>query len=97
MDKLNRLRNSSHSQTKRLVLRALRDRDSGGCHQSSLVKYICSLTEVTSLRGNARKDFEAKVNKAVGALLREKRPKIERSKSSDYLRLVRHMRKTWTY
>ena len=90
---LERLKRLTHSQVKNIVLRALRSQDSGGCHQANLLKLICSVAEVNSLRGQPRKDFEAKVNKAVGALLREGKPKITKPNNGDWIRLARKTRK----
>jgi hypothetical protein len=91
LESLKRLQNDG---IKRLILRVLRKMESGSCRQSSLVKHICSLTDVTTLRGKPRQDFETKVNHAVGALLREKPPKFERpNKSSDLVRLTKRRKR----
>ena len=91
--KLDDLTRANHERVKGLVLRALRSKASGGCHQSSLVRLICSTVGVKTLKGEHRKEFEWMVNKAVGALLHEKPPRIVRpNPKSDFIRLLKKPR-----
>lgn len=78
MAKLDTLKNAKHESVKTWILQALRSTESGRSSQDTIVRKICSIRGVSTLRGTPRADFAAKVNKAIGAMLREKRPKIER-------------------
>lgn len=89
MARLDNIKNAKHEDVKSWVLRALQQQKSGRSSQHTLVSKICSMRGVKSLRGTPRADFEAKVNKAVGAMLRQKRPLIERAGSgADYIKLT---------
>ena len=78
MAKLDTLKNAKHESVKSWIVQALRSTESGRSSQDTIVKKICSMRGISTLRGTPRADFAAKVNKAIGAMLREKPPKIER-------------------
>jgi hypothetical protein len=78
MAKLDTLKNAKHETIKNWIVQVLRDTESGRSNQDTLVRKICSMRGVSTLRGTPRTDFAAKVNKAIGAMLREKPPRIER-------------------
>ena len=94
--KLRTLKSLKHDRLKELVSKALKMQPLGSCHQSTIITKICSVAEVTTLRGRPRTEFEGRVNKAISALLRENPPKLVRPNSkSDFIRLTKPP-KLWT-
>ena len=89
MDKLDKLKHCKHEVLKELVIKALRNTESGRCSQETVVKKICQIRGVQTLRGKPRGEFTVKVNRAISALLRENPPRIERCGSGNrWIRLA---------
>lgn len=85
-DRLSRLKNADHETLKKWIWRIL-NHQAKGCHRGTIVTKLCQAHEVTTLRGQPRRDFQEKVNKAIGALLREKEIK-ETGGNDQFLSLV---------
>jgi hypothetical protein len=83
---LDRFKHSTHEQIKKWIVAALKETESHSCQQQNLVKRICSLKGISTLRGQPRKDFEHKVNKAIGAMKRS--GQLATTKNSPTVRLV---------
>lgn len=83
-----------HDDLKGAIVRLLRNRKNGGgrgsIRRSILQRELARFLEYSAVLGNARDSVETNLNKAIAALRREAKPRLDKDRGDDIVRLPRN-------